>query len=90
MLTGIDDRLRGLDAFGSALRLTRLDFSVEQVLRKLDTIDSRLGRLEAKLDVRIEKLEDAFASSRKDNSVAGSDEHLFRRLEAVADKLNNK
>lgn len=88
VLTAIDDRLRGLDAFGSALRLTRIDFSLEQTLRKLDTLDSRLGRLEAKMDLRLET--DAFSQGRKDNAAQGSDEHLSRRLEAVADKLNNK
>ncbi|KAM7309127.1 uncharacterized protein LOC115323762 [Ixodes scapularis] len=88
VLTAIDDRLRGLDAFGSALRLTRIDFSLEQTLRKLDALDSRLGRLEAKMDLRLES--DAFSQSRKDSVAQGNDEHLSRRLEAVADKLNNK
>lgn len=103
VLTSIDDRLRGLDAFGSALRLTRLDFSLEQVLRKLDAFDSRLGRLEAKLDLRLEKMEEALAGGggRKDSSSAsaqlqqqqqGAAEafHLSRRFDMLGDKLNNK
>ncbi|XP_065293608.1 uncharacterized protein [Dermacentor albipictus] len=97
VLTSIDDRLRGLDAFGSALRLTRLDFSLEQVLRKLDSFDSRLGRLEAKLDVRLEKVEEALNGRGKDAASPAQQQqgaadafHLSRRFDMLADKLNNK
>ncbi|KAK8789204.1 hypothetical protein V5799_021022 [Amblyomma americanum] len=101
VLTSIDDRLRGMDAFGSALRLTRLDFSLEQVLRKLDAFDSRLGRLEAKLDLRLEKMEEALGGGgRKDSASASAQQqqqqgaaeafHLSRRFDMLGDKLNNK
>lgn len=98
VLSSIDDRLRGLDAFGSALRLTRLDFSLEQVLRKLDAFDSRLGRLEAKLDVRLEKVEESLSGRSKDAAAASSAQqqgaaeafHLSRRFDMLADKMNNK
>lgn len=98
VLTSIDDRLRGLDAFGSALRLTRLDVSLEQVQRKLDSFDSRLGRLEAKLDVRLEKVEEALSGRGKDAASSSQQQqqgaadafHLSRRFDMLADKLNNK
>lgn len=97
VLSSIDDRLRGLDAFGSALRLTRLDFSLEQVLRKLDAFDSRLGRLEAKLDVRLEKVEESLSGRSKDAAASSAQQqgaaeafHLSRRFDMLADKLNNK
>lgn len=97
VLTSIDDRLRGLDAFGSALRLTRLDFSLEQVLRKLDSLDSRMGRLEAKLDVRLEKVEETLNGRGKDAASTAQQQqgaadafHLSRRFDMLADKLNNK
>lgn len=97
VLTSIDDRLRGLDAFGSALRLTRLDFSLEQVLRKLDSFDSRLGRLEAKLDVRLEKVEEALSGRGKDAASPAHQQqdaadafHLSRRFDMLADKMTNK
>lgn len=97
VLSSIDDRLRGLDAFGSALRLTRIDFSLEQVLRKLDAFDSRLGRLEAKLDVRLEKVEESLSGRSKDAAASSAQQqgaaeafHLSRRFDMLADKLNNK
>lgn len=98
VLTSIDDRLRGLDALGSARQLTRLDLSLEQVLRKLESFDSRLGRLEAKLDVRLEKVEDALSGRGKDAASSSQQQqqgaadafHLSRRFDMLSDKLNNK
>ncbi|XP_064461626.1 uncharacterized protein LOC135371567 isoform X2 [Ornithodoros turicata] len=83
VLASIEDRLRGLDAFGAALRLTRVDLSLEQLLRKVDSLESRMGRLEAKLDIRLDKME-----ARKEEST--NDEELGRRIDTLADKVTTK
>lgn len=84
----IDDRLRGLDTFGYTLKLARLDFSLEQLVRRLENIETKLGRLETKFDLRMEKVEEVVIG--KDIKEEFSNEHLSRRMEHLNDKLNNK
>lgn len=88
VLTSIDDRLRGLDTFGYTLKLARLDFSLEQLVRRLENIETKLGRLETKFDLRMEKVEEVVIG--KDIKEEFSNEHLSRRMEHLNDKLNNK
>ncbi|XP_023215941.1 golgin subfamily A member 4-like [Centruroides sculpturatus] len=88
VLASIDDRLRGLDTFGYTLKLARLDFSLEQLVRRLENIETKLGRLETKFDLRMEKVEEVVIG--KDIKEEFSNEHLSRRMEHLNDKLNNK
>lgn len=88
VLMSIDDKLRSLDTFSYTLKLARLDFSLEQLVRRMENIETKLGRLETKFDVRMEKVEEVVVS--KDIKEEFSNEHLSRRMETLNEKINNK
>lgn len=88
VLMSIDDKLRGLDTFSYTLKLARLDFSLEQLVRRMENIETKLGRLETKFDLRMEKMEEVVVS--KDIKEEFSNEHLSRRMENLNEKINNK
>lgn len=88
VLMSIDDKLRGLDTFSYTLKLARLDFSLDQLVRRVENIESKLGRLDTKFDVRMEKVEEVVVS--KDIKEEFSNEHLSRKLETLNEKINNK
>nr|XP_042904661.1 uncharacterized protein LOC122270628 [Parasteatoda tepidariorum] len=88
VLISIDDKLRGLDTFSHTLKLARLDFSLDQLVRRMENVESKLGRLETKFDLRMEKVEEIVVS--KDIKEEFSNEHLSRKLETLNDKINNK
>ncbi|KFM61278.1 hypothetical protein X975_17379, partial [Stegodyphus mimosarum] len=88
VLMSIDDKLRSLDTFSYTLKLARLDFSLDQLVRRMENIETKLGRLETKFDVRMEKVEEVVIS--KDIKEEFSNEHLFRRMENLNEKINNK
>ncbi|GFT92708.1 uncharacterized protein NPIL_37411 [Nephila pilipes] len=88
VLMSIDDKLRGLDTFSYTLKLARLDFSLDQLVRRMENIESKLGRLDTKFDVRMEKVEEVVVS--KDIKEEFSNEHLSRKLENLNEKINNK
>lgn len=88
VLMSIDDKLRSLDTFSYTLKLARLDFSLDQLVRRMENIETKLGRLETKFDVRMEKVEEVVIS--KDIKEEFSNEHLSRRMETLNEKINNK
>ncbi|XP_054716583.1 myosin heavy chain, non-muscle-like [Uloborus diversus] len=88
VLMSIDDKLRSLDTFGYTLKLARLDFSLEQLVRRMENIETKLGSLETKFDVRMIKVEEVVVS--KDIKEEFSNEHLNRRMESLNEKINNK
>lgn len=88
VLMSIDDKLRSLDTFSYTLKLARLDFSLDQLVRRMENIETKLGRLETKFDVRMEKVEEVVIS--KDIKEEFSNEHLSRRMENLNEKINNK
>ncbi|GIY09677.1 uncharacterized protein CDAR_266641 [Caerostris darwini] len=88
VLMSIDDKLRGLDTFDYTLKLARLDLSLNQLVRRMESIESKLGRLDTKFDVRMEKVEEVVVS--KDIKGEISNEHLSRRMENLNERINNK
>lgn len=88
VLMSIDDKLRGLDTLSYTLKLARLDFSLEQLVRRMENIETKIGRLETKFDLRMEKIEEVVVS--KDIKEEFSNEQLSRRMENLNEKINNK
>jgi hypothetical protein len=56
VLMSIEERLRALDTLYSPRLTPRWEISIEQQSRRLETIESRLGRLETLLELRLDKL----------------------------------
>ncbi|XP_076358816.1 uncharacterized protein LOC143251257 [Tachypleus tridentatus] len=88
VLTSIEDKLRNMDAFGHTLKLARLDFFMDQLTRRLENIETKLGALETTFDVRIKKVEEVIMG--KDIKEELTNEHLSRKMSNINDKLNNK
>ncbi|CAL1280251.1 unnamed protein product [Larinioides sclopetarius] len=88
VLISIDDKLRSLDTFGYTLKLSQLDIQLGQLVRRMENIESKLGRLDTKFDVRMEKVEEVVVS--KDIKAEYSNDHLSRRIETLNDRINSK
>ena len=56
VLMSIEERLRALDTLYSPRFTPRWEMSIEQQSRRMETIESRLGRLETLLELRLDKL----------------------------------
>ena len=56
VLMSIEERLRALDTLYSPRLTPRWEISIEQQSRRMETIESRLGRLETLLELRLDKL----------------------------------
>lgn len=56
VLISIEERLRALDTLYSPRYTPRWEISIEQQSRRMETIESRLGRLETLLELRLDKL----------------------------------
>lgn len=87
-LVSIDEKLRSLDTFSYTMKLARLDFSLEQLGRRLENIETKLGRMETKFDIRMEKVEEVVLG--KDIKEEFSNEQMIRQMDNLNDKFNNK
>jgi hypothetical protein len=56
VLMSIEERLRALDTLYSPRFIPRWEVSIDQQSRRMETIESRLGRLETLLELRLDKL----------------------------------
>lgn len=56
VLMSIEERLRALDTLYSPRFIPRWEVNIEQQSRRMETIESRLGRLETLLQLRLDKL----------------------------------
>jgi len=63
VLMSIEERLRALDTLYSPRLTPRWEISIEQQSRRMETIESRLGRLETLLELRLDKLAEVWVIS---------------------------
>lgn len=88
VLISIDDKLRGLDTFSHTLRLAKLDYSLDQLVRRLDNIETKLGSLQTKVGLRLDKVKEVVIA--KDIKEGFTTDHLSRSINDLVEKLNNK
>lgn len=88
VLLSIEERLKALDTFGYAIRLSNLDHGLEQLTRRLGDIEGKLDRLESKLDIRMEKIHELVLG--KDLKEGVSVDQILRRVESLNEKVGSK
>lgn len=88
ILVSIEERIRLLEAYDNTYKLTRIDFTLEQLSQRMVAIESKLSRLELSLDSKISKLEEKVVSN--DRKGEFRTESLTRRIENLNDRLDLK
>ncbi|XP_066991477.2 putative leucine-rich repeat-containing protein DDB_G0290503 isoform X2 [Anabrus simplex] len=88
VLMSIEERLRGLDNLYSARYAPRLDLSMEQQARRLDSMESRLGRLETLLELRLDKISETLSARQLKEEL--SKDQLSRKLDSNYERLNHR
>lgn len=65
VLISIEERLRALDTLYSPRYTPRWEVSIEQQSRRMETMESRLRRVETLLELRLDKLSEVLSLSTK-------------------------
>ncbi|CAG2173001.1 unnamed protein product, partial [Oppiella nova] len=87
-LVSIDERLRLLEAYDNTYKLTRLDFTLEQLSQRIVSIESKLLRLENSFDSKMTKIEEMFVSS--DRKSEFKTESIARKVDDLSDRIELK
>lgn len=89
VLASIEERLRALDALYSARFSPRLDqLAADAHARRLDSIESRIARLETLLELRLDKLTEMMSSRQLKDELAK--EQMSRSVDAASERLNHR
>lgn len=87
-MSSIEERLWKVDQIYSMQFVPNVEVKLENVLRKLDTIELKMERLEMKFMSEIEKVSSNISNKiYKDEIIK---EHILRKLTDVYDRLNHK
>ncbi|PSN41261.1 hypothetical protein C0J52_14349, partial [Blattella germanica] len=87
VLISIDERLRALDTIYSPRYTPRWEVSLEQQSRRMETIESRLSRLETLLELRLDKLSE-LAMVENGKNMATEMNNLTTRMEDLHYEFN--
>ncbi|XP_023704622.1 uncharacterized protein LOC111862963 isoform X3 [Cryptotermes secundus] len=88
VLVSIEERLRALDTLYSPRYTPRWEISIEQQSRRMETIESRLGRLETLLELRLDKLSETMSARQLKEEL--SRDQINRKLDSTYERLNHR
>lgn len=88
ILVSIDERIRLLEAYDNTYKLTRIDFTLEQLSQRMTSIESKLSRLETDFNSKSAKVEDTLLANELKEQLRS--ESISRKMEDFNDKINNK
>ncbi|XP_021932424.1 uncharacterized protein LOC110835983 isoform X2 [Zootermopsis nevadensis] len=88
VLISIEERLRALDTLYSPRYTPRWEISIEQQSRRMETIESRLGRLETLLEIRLDKLSESISARQLKEEL--SKDQINRKLDSTYERLNHR
>jgi hypothetical protein len=84
----IDERIRLLEAYDDTYKLTRIDFTLEQLSQRMASIETKLSRLETDFNSKLAKVEDILHGKELKEELRS--ESIARKMEDLNDKINNK
>lgn len=87
VIMSIDERLRIIDNMYS-MRFARLELTAESQTRKLETLESKISRIETLLELRIDKLTEGLSSKNLKEELAK--EQMTRKVDTVYERLNHR
>lgn len=88
ILTSIEDRIRLLEAYENTYKLTRIDFTLEQMSQRMAAIESKMTRLEVSIDMKMAKIEETLDSSERRSEVRT--ESISRKIQNLNDRIETK
>ncbi|XP_069674236.1 putative leucine-rich repeat-containing protein DDB_G0290503 isoform X2 [Periplaneta americana] len=88
VLISIEERLRALDTLYSPRYTPRWEVSIEQQSRRMETMESRLGRLETLLELRLDKLSESMSARQLKDEL--SKDQINRKLDSTYERINHR
>lgn len=86
VLSSIDERLR--HSYSNTYKIQRLEYVMEQITRRMENIEIKIGRMETLFDRKLTKIEQAIIG--KDLKEESATEQISRKLEEIAIDMTNK
>uniref|UniRef100_T1IY43 Cullin-5 n=1 Tax=Strigamia maritima TaxID=126957 RepID=T1IY43_STRMM len=83
VLVRLEEKIRGMEAMTYAVKLTRMEYILEQLNRRVENMETKFYSMEVKLDIKLEKIEQAMSGN-------GRHGQINHQTEYVSEKLMNK
>ena len=88
ILASIEERIRLLEAYENTYKLTRIDFTMEQMAQRMMAIESKMSRMEVALDMKMAKVEEMMDSGERRSELRS--ESVCRKIQNLSDRIETK
>lgn len=84
----IEDRLRNLDTVYSQQYSPTVEGKLDQYIRKLEGIETKISRLEAVMSLELDRIVNNMSNKNFKDEI--TKEHLLRKINDVYDRINHR